>query len=182
MFESETFISKCLAALDEHSPELAVRELVAEAVSQPTEVRATLGPPARAELVPLYRSDRLTVLKVLWAPGMTLYPHDHRMWAVIGIYGGQEDNLFYRRTDDLIAPVGGRDLEVKEAVLLGADVVHAVTNRQRVFAEAIHVYGGDFFGTPRSEWDPDTLDVRPFDVERAMGVFARANEALRADG
>ena len=29
--------------------------------------------------------------------GMALNPHEHRMWAVIGMYGGQEDNAFYRR-------------------------------------------------------------------------------------
>ena len=28
---------------------------------------------------------------------MALYPHEHRMWAVIGMYGGQEDNAFFRR-------------------------------------------------------------------------------------
>ncbi len=44
----------------------------------------------------LYRDDDLTVLHVVWAPGMSIYPHDHRMWAVIGIYSGQEDNAFYR--------------------------------------------------------------------------------------
>ena len=36
--------------------------------------------------------------------GHALYPHDHRMWAAIGIYAGQEDNAFYRRTG-----AGGRD-------------------------------------------------------------------------
>ena len=50
-----------------------------------------------AELTTLYVSDELTVLKLVWAPGMWLQPHDHRMWAAIGIYGGQEDNTFYRR-------------------------------------------------------------------------------------
>ena len=29
---------------------------------------------------------------------MTLFPHDHAMWAVIGIYGGREDNIFWKRT------------------------------------------------------------------------------------
>ena len=27
-------------------------------------------------------------------------PHNHQMWAAIGIYGGQEDNTFYRRDPD----------------------------------------------------------------------------------
>ena len=29
---------------------------------------------------------------------MDIYPHDHRMWAAIGIYAGEEDNAIYRRT------------------------------------------------------------------------------------
>jgi hypothetical protein len=37
------------------------------------------------------------------------------------------------------------------------------------------VYGGDFFGTPRSEWTADGLVERPFDAERARRVFAEAN-------
>jgi len=33
----------------------------------------------------------LTILNVVWTPGMVVYPHDHRTWAVIGLYGGRED-------------------------------------------------------------------------------------------
>jgi len=157
MFETAAFIAGCLSALNERTPELAIKELVAEAVSQPSEVQTTLGPATQAGLVPLYRSEQLTVLKVLWAPGMSLYPHEHGMWAVIGIYGGQENNVFYRHTKELIAPAGGRSLEVKDTVLLGADVVHGVTNRQRVFAEAIHVYGGDFLALRATNGIPTHL-------------------------
>ena len=38
---------------------------------------------------------------------------------------------------------------------------------------AIHVYGGDFFAIERSEWDPDSLQERPFDVAKAQRMFAR---------
>jgi predicted metal-dependent enzyme (double-stranded beta helix superfamily) len=31
-----------------------------------------------------------TVLKVVGGPRLRVFPHDHRMWAAIGIYGGQE--------------------------------------------------------------------------------------------
>jgi hypothetical protein len=55
-----------------------------------------------------------------------------------------------------------------------------VANPLRVFTGAIHVYGGDFFGTPRSEWTPDTLQERPFDMERARRVYADANARWRA--
>jgi hypothetical protein len=29
---------------------------------------------------------------------------------------------------------------------------------------------------PRSEWTPDTLEERPYDMERVKQVFAEANE------
>jgi hypothetical protein len=38
---------------------------------------------------------------------------------------------------------------------------------------APHVYGGDFFGARRSEWDPDSLCERPFDIDKARRMFAR---------
>jgi hypothetical protein len=41
------------------------------------------------------------------------------------------------------------------------------------------VYGGDFFAVPRSEWDPQTLEERPWDVAHAMRVFEESNERLR---
>jgi hypothetical protein len=56
-----------------------------------------------------------------------------------------------------------------------------VANPLGRFTGAIHVYGGDFFGTPRSDWTPDTLEERPYDVERAMRMFAEANERWRSE-
>ena len=64
-------------------------------------------PPSRAEIVKLYGSREVTVLKVVWAPGMSFGPHDHRMWAAIGVYSGGEQNQFYRRVGDTLAPSGG---------------------------------------------------------------------------
>ena len=40
---------------------------------------------------------------------------------------------------------------------------------------AIHVYGGDFFETPRLEWDSQTLEERAYDVERTLARFEDAN-------
>lgn len=178
MFEIERFIAECVAALKESSPELAIKEIVERTVSRPGEVEKALGTPRWAEIGTVYRSPELTILNIIWAPGMYLYPHDHRMWAVIGLYGGREDNVFYRRTAQGLAPAGTKDLEAAETILLGKTVIHAVTNPLRNFTGAIHVYGGDFFGVPRSEWDPETLEERPYDVEKAKRVFLEANQRL----
>jgi hypothetical protein len=47
---------------------------------------------------------------------------------------------------------------------------------------AIHVYGGDFFAPPRprSEWDPETLVERPWDMEDTRRLFAEAEARFRA--
>jgi predicted metal-dependent enzyme (double-stranded beta helix superfamily) len=178
MFEVDKFIQDCRDGLRETNVHGAIREIVAKAVSEPGQVLRALGEPKLSGIETLYRSDDLTILNVLWGPGMVLYPHEHRMWAVIGIYSGREDNAFYRRTERSLSSAGDRTLEVKDTLPLGKDVIHAVTNPLDQITAAIHVYGGDFFATPRSEWDPQTFQERPFDLERAKQVFAEANKRL----
>ncbi|MBM3524166.1 MAG: hypothetical protein FJX57_14525, partial [Alphaproteobacteria bacterium] len=100
MFEVQGFVAECLAAVRKDPTHRAVREIVARAVSEPASVLAGLGEPRKAELQTLHRSDELTVLNLVWGPRMTLAPHNHNMWAVIGIYTGREDNIFWRRLPD----------------------------------------------------------------------------------
>jgi predicted metal-dependent enzyme (double-stranded beta helix superfamily) len=178
MIETEPFIQDCRDGLREPNPHAAIREIVARAVSEPRELLKSLGEPRLSGIQTLYRSDTLTILNVLWGPGMTLYPHDHRMWAVIGIYSGREDNSFYHRTENGLVRRGAKSLSLKETIPLGEAVIHAVTNPLDQITAAIHVYGGDFYATPRSEWDPRTFQERPFDIEHAREVFAEANKRL----
>ena len=181
MFDVEAFVTSCRATLKEPAPQIAIKELVLRTMERPGEVEAALGTPTMGVIDTLHRSPELTVLNIIWTPGMSLHPHDHRMWAVIGLYGGQEDNSFYRRTPDGLATAGGKELRAKDTVVLGGDVIHAVANPGRTFTGAIHVYGGDFFAVPRSEWDPATLQERPYDVEHTRRVFAEANERYAAE-
>ena len=138
-----------------------------------------LGEPKCAGLHKLYRSHDLTVLNVVWAPMMTIMPHNHSMWAVIGIYTGREDNIFWRRLPG--SPGEGRGCRCqgaveRDAAPLGHDIIHSVTNPILRLTGAIHVYGGDFFDPAhRSEWDPETLLEGPFDPERAVRRFEEAN-------
>lgn len=110
---------------------------------------------------------------------MTLMPHDHRVWAVIGIYTGREDNIFWRRLPaeegGRVEAAGARALSERDAVLLGENLIHSVTNPIPRLIGAIHVYGGDFFAIDRSEWDPETLRERRYDVAEALKAFEDAN-------
>jgi predicted metal-dependent enzyme (double-stranded beta helix superfamily) len=178
MFDLEQFTADCRAALKADSSHKSVREVVVRAVSDPAAVLKGLGEPKRAEIQKLYHAPDLTILNVIWAPMMTVMPHDHQMWAVIGIYSGREDNMFWRRLPDNrshVEAAGARALCVGDAEPLGHNIIHSVTNPIPRLTGAIHVYGGDFFGAHRSEWDPETLMEGPFDPDRAMRRFEEAN-------
>ena len=179
MFEIARFIDECQAAVKESDAFRAVKELVARVVSEPTQVLRALGEPVRSGVQTVYKANDLTILNVCWGPRMEFHPHDHRMWAVIGIYGGCEQNTFYRRSNAGLTKYGVKELTAKNAIALGDTIIHAVTNPLDQITGAIHVYGGDFLGTPRSEWDPKTLEEHPYDVEHTMRAFEAANERLR---
>jgi len=100
MFDLDQFVADCRAALAVDKSHKSVREVVARAVSSPTDVLRGLGEPKRSEVLKLYHSSDLTILNVIWAPRMTIMPHNHKMAAIIGVYTGAEDNIFWRRTGD----------------------------------------------------------------------------------
>jgi predicted metal-dependent enzyme (double-stranded beta helix superfamily) len=180
MFDLEQFVADCRAALAQDATHRGVREVVARAVADPGEVLKGLGEPRRSAIQKLHHADDLTILNVVWAPMMTILPHNHRMWAVIGVYTGREDNIFWRRIGgeegaSRVEAAGAKALSAKDAEPLGRDIVHSVTNPIPRLTGAIHVYGGDFFAAPRSEWDPETLAERRYDVEKNMRLFEDAN-------
>jgi predicted metal-dependent enzyme (double-stranded beta helix superfamily) len=178
MFDKERFIEDCRTALKGGNAQAEVVELVERAVRAPGDVVRGLGEPARSGVQTIYRSSDLTILNLCWGPRMDIRPHDHRMWAVIGIYGGREQNSFFRRSERGLTRHGTRELNVTETARLGPDVIHAVINPLDQITAAIHVYGGDFFATSRSEWDPKSFAEQPYDVEHTMRAFEEANKLL----
>jgi predicted metal-dependent enzyme (double-stranded beta helix superfamily) len=182
MFDVDQLIADCRAARAEGEPRLAARDVLQRALTRPDDVASSLDP-REAGLTMLYRDDELTVLHVVWAPGMSIYPHDHRMWAIIGIYAGREDNVFYRRTGPELRTItesGGKVLTTGDVAVLGDDTIHGVTNPRDRLTGAIHVYGGDLANQPRSRWGPGDLLERPYDIDQSRQEFAAANAAWRA--
>ena len=91
MFDVDRFIEDCKSAIAEGEGQKAVREVMRRAVSAPGEIIEALGEPREAGINTLYQSDDLTIINVLWAPLMTIRPHNHNMWANIGMYTGRDD-------------------------------------------------------------------------------------------
>jgi len=181
VFDLDRFIEDCCAAVREDPTHKTAREVLARANADPTAILTTLGEPTRAGVTPLHKSDSLTILNVVWGKRMTIMPHNHRMWAVIGVYSGREDNIFWRRVArgvaGLIEAAGAKSLGERCAEPLGPDVIHSVTNLLGRLTAAIHVYGGDFYGAKRSDWDPETLFEREYDFALHRRMFEDANAA-----
>jgi len=66
-------MASCRDALTEPGPRRAVREILLGAVQRADRVAAVLGKPSGGVDV-LYKSAELTVLNVVWAPRMSIYP------------------------------------------------------------------------------------------------------------
>jgi predicted metal-dependent enzyme (double-stranded beta helix superfamily) len=177
MFDREQFVADCRGALHGDRASRNVREIVGRAVADSAAVVRGIGEPKQGGLDVLHRSAELTVLNVLWPAGMIVMPHNHALWAVIGVYNGREDNILWRQLPEdangRIEAAGARTLATGDTIAFGADVIHSVINPLGRTTGAIHVYGGDFFAVNRNEWDPETLHEKPFDMEKVLRMFAR---------
>jgi predicted metal-dependent enzyme (double-stranded beta helix superfamily) len=173
MFDAESFVAECRAALVESQPMLAVKEILERAMARPDDVAAALH--ADPGVAVLHRSDDLTVLSVLVPAGRPQsLPHNHQMWALVGIYGGQEDNQFFRRSGAGLETSGGRSLRMSETLAMGDDTIHAIKNPLDHSAlAAVHVYGGDLLGAERSMWTVPGHEERPYDDAKVLGARIR---------
>lgn len=180
MFDKQRFVDDIRSALGETDAQGAVVEIVERAVSDPAAIIAALGPPGRGRSEQLYADDDLTVSNIIWGTEMWVPPHDHQMWAVIGVYQGQEDNTFWREQPSGLEQMGGVSMHIGDVRKLGANAIHSVTNPLVQLTGAIHVYGGDFFGAipRRNSWNPETLERGPYDYPYINSLRDEANERM----
>jgi predicted metal-dependent enzyme (double-stranded beta helix superfamily) len=177
----DRFVEDLRTAARERDGQRAVDDVLGRTVSDPARLVAALGEPRAPGLYALHRGEDVTVLNVVWAPQQILLPHNHNMWASIAIYTGREDNIIWERRGAVAEAVRAASLSEKEVFPLPADAIHSVSNPIRRLTGAIHVYGGDFFATAgRSEWDPETLRERPFNLDAARAMFREAGERFES--
>jgi len=177
VFDHDDFLAELTHCRSEPDPRRAAQDVLERALTDAGDVCAALAPEAGGISLLSHTPD-LTVINVAWAPKMRLVPHDHRMWALIGIYAGAEDNEFFRRgPNGELVESGGRRVHAGEVCLLGSSAIHAVANPTDRLTGAVHVYGGDFVNQPRSQWGPGDLVERPYDMADINRQFDEANRA-----
>jgi len=177
-FDLDRFTEDVKRARAEDDSQKAVEEVIARAVSDRRAVLRALGEPQQAQVETLYRDSDVSIFNLVWAPRMVLMPHNHLMWASIGVYTGREDNIMWERTGQTIQASTATALSNGEVFSLPSDAIHSVVNPINRLSGAIHVYGGDLTVVKRSQWDPETLREQPFDFEEGRRLFREANERL----
>lgn len=130
-----------------------------------------IGPIEGGAFSVIYRNETLTIMNIIWPPGVITEPHNHNSWAVIGIYQGREDNLLWQRDGDALKPAGALTLAAGDTHAMSADDIHTAFNPSQALTGAIHIYEGDFLTTPKSEWDPITHEERPRDMAGTFAMF-----------
>jgi hypothetical protein len=126
----------------------------------------------------LHGAPDLTVLHVVWAPRMRLYPHDHRMWAAISI-AGQEDNTFYRRsgpTPTTLVESGGKELRPVSRPPRHRHRAHPVTNPEGPSDGGHPCLRRRLRHQPRPMGTRE-VEERPYDIDEALQQFTEANRA-----
>lgn len=179
-FERERFIEDVKKARLQGQD--AVAEVIARAVSEPTSVIRELGEPRKATVELLHGDQDLSIFNIVWPPLTVLVPHDHLMWASIGVYTGRENNIMWEPSGSTIQATEATSVAAKEVFSLPPDAVHSVTNPVERYTAAIHVYGGDLSSTLRGQWDPLTLRREPFDVEDVRRVLQQADQRFGSTG
>jgi predicted metal-dependent enzyme (double-stranded beta helix superfamily) len=167
----EEFVAQCSIAVKEDREHGAVKEVVERAVGDRHLLEEL---PLEADVKILHSAEDLTILHVVMAErpvgaGRPI-PHNHLMWALIGVTHGSEENEFFRRSGQTIEPwVRGRVIREGEVLMMGDDTIHSVKNpSSKRLSSALHVYGGNLIAAQKNMWPEPKGDEEPFDLFRVI--------------
>lgn len=116
---------------------------------------------ARYSQYPLYVAPDGTfcVTAVAFNPGVGTDVHDHRVWGVVGVYQGLEEQAFYkRRPEGGLRPAGQLVSLPGECshLLPPEEEIHSVANPTGNPSVSIHIYGADIVRVPRRSYNLET--------------------------
>lgn len=119
--------------------------------------------------------------RITWPGGAASPPHEHRMWAVVGVYAGREVNTVFDRSGPEITPARTVHVNSGDVFVLPATAVHEVHNPERRWTAGLHVYGGDILNVERSSWLPDGTEAPSTQVSAQRRAMVQAMRDLASD-
>jgi hypothetical protein len=146
MFNVDQFVTAC-----QGQPPSVVKALLEEALRDPESIKHALAAIGKDRQV---GEGNIGDLVIFQSPDLTVLK--------------QENNTFYRRSGDGLETAGGRELQVADVLVLGAEAIHAIENPLERTSYAIHIYGGNLPSAQRSMWNPVTLKEEPLEYQSMM--------------
>ncbi len=170
-FDKSNFVATCRTCLKAEVPVEAVKQLMHSILADPLALTTALDEKLpdlhlNADYAFLHRSEDLTILRVIMPAGLQSPPHNHLVWAVIGVYKGQEDNTFYRRKNGAIVEANRRECRIGEVIALPSDTIHRIANPLSDRSCSLQIYGGNLGNPARSLWNPSTLQEGQFTFDK----------------
>ena len=152
-FDLDMFIGSCVAARGEIDPVGALSEVVERAIHDPGALDDAFPIPVDpSDDGVLFSSADLFIVQGVFPREFVNGIHDHTVGAIIGVWGGYEDNHLFRRTATGIEPTEVRRVHAGEALVLDAEAIHDVHAPSRTWSAALHVYLGDITTLDRNSW------------------------------
>jgi predicted metal-dependent enzyme (double-stranded beta helix superfamily) len=171
MSATDEFIAQCVGTVTTDQELSATREVMERALHDQSIARE-LSLDAGVRI--LHSSKDLTILHVVMSERPVgagdPIPHNHSMWAMIGVTHGNEYNQLFRRAADTIKPSSEHVIDAGSVFFLDEDAIHAVKNPSTDHvSSALHVYGGDLLNASKTMWCEPDLSELPFDLFRVIG-------------
>lgn len=176
MIDLDVFVKDCKAALKTDNPSKVVEGLVRDAIADPEGLHSAFqervtGGSLLSSIA--HHDEELTIIQIATPPGLQSPAHNHNMWAVIGVYDGEENNAFFQDAEGVLKQTGERSLKTGDVAVLNPKAIHAINNPINQVSNAIHVYGGSILERPnRSMWNPDSLAREDYDIVQ-LGEYTK---------
>jgi len=171
-FDPELFVEACRDALSGTDPLDALHAAVTAALRDRETLLARVPTDRGMFVSVLHESKKLTVLQFVTPKGFAFPPHNHAMVSAVGVYLGAEDNVYYTHDGTSLRETERRTVATGQVAVHDRDVVHAIAAAGSEPLGALHVYGGDFFHEPRSEWRGTPLERHEYDTARLRALAA----------
>jgi len=168
MVDLDAFVEDCKAVLNADDTTAKIEALIRNAIADPEGLHSAFGDRITGKSLRdriVFHDEELTVLQVATVPGLQSPVHNHNMWAVIGVYDGEEYNAFFEESDGAIKQAGEKHLRAGDVAVLRPDTIHAINNPIERKSNAIHVYGGNLVTREgRSMWNPHTQEREDYEI------------------
>lgn len=127
----------------------------------------------------LYEDSVIAVLHYLMPTGVVVPPHDHQLYAIIGVYEGVEENHFYQVMNQQLIRQAIKPISRGEVMLIHPEGIHSVQTANNQRSAAIHVYLGELTKVKRSRFDWNTGEATPLNsLEGGSGRAFVANRLM----